>query len=604
MMAQPVGGLRYAANEIGQWPDTSLPGDPDTLHGPYTFINKDLNLATLDRILGDSKGLVIRPETFELVDGNTGLSFNERFTSMKSKTAMVTIDFGEARPPETYLVSTHYPGYDGLPAAKALERLHLDCAVGSVPWNYLTRNGSSAQARMGQTKQGITRVLDVATRSDVGGYWIMSHSWFNGRENVTRDYHPLVNACDFDNIILKADHALRLVYFADQDRDGLGIRTEKLLGTNYTDPDKDWDTDGDGISDLQEIRDGTDPTRNNFNLPPKFDHVVLDVRGTKVLVTAAISDEDDSLARATLSWSLDGRQMTVTANDPSKLAAELDLPLGTHTLTLVAVDARGIDSVLERQVDIVFPEQGLLAYYPISGGDPLGRDSYGNANVGDASGNERHAKYTLPHFATDRFGQGEQCADLRENGGSSYYGSIWCPPIPFETGSFTMAVWVNAGSLQSQRIIGPDSWFGLFTGNDSRVRFGIPADRNGSRFQDGIGVEDPETRPGNQWLFYAGVCQSGASSKTTLGLYFNSELVVEKEFDRRFESDSTNSAIFFIGNYLSRRANKWPEKPSETRLEAQKFQGMIDDVRIYNRALTPAEVQALYYERGYTPTAQ
>ena len=30
------------------------------------------------------------------------------------------------------------------------------------------------------------------------------------------------------------------------------------------------------------------------------------------------------------------------------------------------------------------------------------------------------------------------------------------------------------------------------------------------------------------------------------------------------------------------------------------FQGNLDDLRIYNRALTEAEVQALYYEGGWT----
>jgi hypothetical protein len=598
---QPISGLRYAASEIGQWPDTPLTGGQTS--GPFTFINSDLNLATVDRILGSSRGLVVRPETFDIVHGASNISFNERFTNIKSKTAMVTIDFGEKRPAETYLVATHCPGYDGLPAGKAIERLHLDYEVGSVPWQYVTRTGKTAETRLGKTKNGVTRIFDVATDSAQGGYWVVTHTWNNGREVVSKTYHPLVDACDLQSIILKADHALRLVYISDQDRDGLGIRTEKLLCTRYSQPE-DWDSDGDGISDQQELRDGTDPTRDNSNMPPVFENVVFDVRGNKVIISADVSDPDDPLAGTTLHWQTNGQDSSSTSSDPHHLQAEITLPLGGHALKLVAVDARGMDGVYEENVEIVFPSQGLLRYYPISKDDleTAGRDSYGNAGVLDRSEHEQHAKYTLASFATDRFGAGEQCADLQENSGSDYYGSIWCPPIEFTGGSFTMAAWVNVWSLQSQRIVGRADWFQLFSGSGSQVVFGLPAGNSGG-IKDGIGVEEPGREPErNRWCFYVGVCEYDAESETSmLRLYRDGEMVAQQRLDVMFESPNQPS-MFVIGNHLRRpRDGAWPEDPSRTRVEADKFQGKIDDVRVYDRALTTAEVKALYYERGYEP---
>lgn len=67
----------------------------------------------------------------------------------------------------------------------------------------------------------------------------------NGFEVLETGTDPLNGADDFGAWI-----------FSDSDRDGLSNATENRIGTDWSNPD----TDGDGVDDLSEILNGTDPT--------------------------------------------------------------------------------------------------------------------------------------------------------------------------------------------------------------------------------------------------------------------------------------------------------------------------------------------------------
>lgn len=94
-----------------------------------------------------------------------------------------------------------------------------------------------------------------------------------------------------------------------------------------------------------------------------------------------------------------------------------------------------------------------------------------------------------------------------------------------------------------------------------------------------VAVQSPKTLAGETWYFVAGTIEKLAPKKTTLRLFVNGEQVAE---------ETTSEVI----NYPTDKM--WMTIGAVDQGTWQNFDGLIEDVRVYGRPLSPTEIQALY----------
>ncbi len=219
------------------------------------------------------------------------------------------------------------------------------------------------------------------------------------------------------------------------------------------------------------------------------------------------------------------------------------------------------------------PTNGLVAYYPFNG------------NTNDESGNGHTATADLGAFDTDRFGLANKAYNLIPNNDNDWYGIVSAPTLPL-TSDMTIAVWTKVSpNNNNERIAGVgDSWIGLqFAGQ--QVTFG-----NGGA-QPAI-VTDPNPITKNTWTFLVGTVSSNADGDF-ISLYRDGNLVTSKMFTDYYLEGSPGNCRFYMGNTLTGGTTQNCTGSSQ----AFEYPGDVDDVRVYNRALSLAEVQALYHEQ-------
>jgi len=171
-------------------------------------------------------------------------------------------------------------------------------------------------------------------------------------------------------------------------------------------------------------------------------------------------------------------------------------------------------------------------------------------------------------------------------GGGSDRIDVGDPPEFNLTGAMTLAAWVYLDSTsgvhggRNARVIskmdggGRRSW----SLNIEKEVGGVPfpgtlqVSSNGSAV---ISLNDTETLPLDQWLHMAGVYNPGEAME----LYLNGELQVTKTTDVPASQHSNNSTSVFIGHRPACGDCGW--------------YGALDEVRIYNEALTQAQIQAV-----------
>ncbi len=189
----------------------------------------------------------------------------------------------------------------------------------------------------------------------------------------------------------------------------------------------------------------------------------------------------------------------------------------------------------------------------------------------DSSGNGHHG--TLMGDPAPVFADGmiDQALDTTESGGPGYveitgYDGILGP------NPFSIAMWINT-SDGGGTIMG----WGSTAGGATRVEFRIDNDR--LRCESSGNVQGDTTLPDNEWIHVAVTVKAGAIiDDPDVTLYLNGEN------DTRTSTGSNNPLDMAAGNdvTIARRhtSGRW-------------LDALFDDVRIYNRELTPEEVKAL-----------
>ena len=214
------------------------------------------------------------------------------------------------------------------------------------------------------------------------------------------------------------------------------------------------------------------------------------------------------------------------------------------------------------------PNQGLIAYYKFDEGSGLTTiDSTGYGNNGTLIGNPTWTASVAPTNFTNT-----NC--LNFNGSSSY---VSIPKIPL-TEKISISAWFKTSVTTGNRTI-----FGaratassgdeivLWTGGSGVQLWFIMHDL--TQYVTGGGSFTP-----NAWNHVV-----GTSNGSVISVYLNGVSVATSSITGSYIDTRTNtSPIWKIG-----------ESTYDT-LNTTWFSGSIDDLRIYNRALTPAEITGLY----------
>lgn len=214
-------------------------------------------------------------------------------------------------------------------------------------------------------------------------------------------------------------------------------------------------------------------------------------------------------------------------------------------------------------------EYGLVAFYPFNG------------NANDESGYDNHGTVNGATLTTDRFGipnaaylfngsswiEALHKSHINFGRSDEYTVSLWVKASPENGSAGILEKWVDGsnpypyvlrtanGKFQAARYIGG------YPQDDTRVQYAIGNDVDPAGFQHVVAVFKPNT----------------------IELFLNGILVATSQ-SQLVDGNVTNNNNLFIG----RRGG------STLRF----FKGVIDDIRIYSRAISAEEILTLYNEEG------
>lgn len=253
---------------------------------------------------------------------------------------------------------------------------------------------------------------------------------------------------------------------------------------------------------------------------------------------------------------------TLAPNNGNQLNGKLDdIGIWNRALTqseITALYNQTPTSVLPSNV----PTAGLVAYYPFNG------------NANDASGNGNNGTVNGATLTTDKIGS--------LNSAYSFDGNDWVEStissIPTGSSPRTISIWTNATNTTNTS--GRTAFhYGINTTNNRFCILQWPlqpvvvAQANDACSNcSGTTTINPSSVQSNQWNNFI-VTYDG----TTMKFYING--VISFQSARTY---NTTYSSFKIG------------KSIDTHLSGEYFTGKLDDIGIWNRALTQSEITALY----------
>jgi hypothetical protein len=206
---------------------------------------------------------------------------------------------------------------------------------------------------------------------------------------------------------------------------------------------------------------------------------------------------------------------------------------------------------------------GLAAYFPFNG------------NANDASGNGKHGVVVNALPTNDRFGNSN--AAYKFSGADSFIDMLPNQPLTGLTTGLTIAGWLRADAVQSTKGIffhrGDYADIGVrVVGSPMRLEFVTLASSYGGNNNLLVSYS---TIPVSNWVFFAATYDGGLKR-----LYINGALESSVGYTGILNWNSAS----FTGETIS---GNFPG-------QAESFNGGLDDIRLYNRALSSNEVALLY----------
>lgn len=221
-----------------------------------------------------------------------------------------------------------------------------------------------------------------------------------------------------------------------------------------------------------------------------------------------------------------------------------------------ALSSQEIASIYQSEMPSADISAGLVAFYPFNG------------NANDESGHNNNGVVTGAIFATDRLGNNNSCYSFDGNS------RIVCPDfgLPIGNTARTISAWIKAEQLQS--LMGS----GIPPGHI--VKYGVELNEtqhcnvtlwgNNIRFSNWSSPPDAEyafTHPIGEWFQVI----TRLDEENVVSLFINGAMVYSTSVEIW---NTISSGALILGDFLTN--------------------GKLDDVRIYNRALTQQEIADLY----------
>lgn len=242
--------------------------------------------------------------------------------------------------------------------------------------------------------------------------------------------------------------------------------------------------------------------------------------------------------------------------------------VGIYPVTVLVTDPEGNSDTLSWEVTVT---NGLVARYTFDNGSCV--DVSGNGNDGINNG-------AVP--AIDRFGNPNSAMSF--DGVDDFF-SVKSDPdffIPSNDGGYTVSCWYYATSLEmtNNGIITK----GYNTSSESIPHYSVH-NRNDSlqvymKADNGITssmIKNIELSK----LGWVHITASWDNSSGEMKLYLNNKLLVEGTYQTGFNYGNNSSPLVFMNHY-----NRFTP-------------GLLDDIQIYNRALSVDEISTLYKEGGW-----
>jgi len=225
------------------------------------------------------------------------------------------------------------------------------------------------------------------------------------------------------------------------------------------------------------------------------------------------------------------------------------------------IDTLDTDTTVFFKLPLVPPAEGLLLYYPFNG------------SATDESGNGNHGTVIGATLTTDRFGNPNSAYDF--GGPSSGHHVLVDHPESFRLTSWTVASWINArmlgGFIAGKENDERDKYnFGYGTGGIGQIE--ISCQYETCTFEDDHFVTS-DALSSNAWYFVVMVRDEETGD---FSVYINAQ---QESVGNWNDVPCANSTRLWIGH-----------------ASGVSFDGVIDDIRIYNRALTAEEILQLYLE--------
>jgi len=209
---------------------------------------------------------------------------------------------------------------------------------------------------------------------------------------------------------------------------------------------------------------------------------------------------------------------------------------------------------------------GLVAYYPFNG------------NVIDESGNGNNGTVYGATLTTDRF-------DAQNNAyyfnGTSNYIKVdqRNTTLEFGTGDFTVSAWIQTDSSKGERVVSKGECFsaGWVLGHTKKIKIQLQSPPYGPIYS----LSNDSINNG-KWHFIILKRQRGI-------IYIYGDGVIDSNTISFPYSLTNTNEYLTIGRC----------RESEGACDNAFFTGKIDDIRLYNRALTDTEIDQLYHEGGW-----
>ena len=239
---------------------------------------------------------------------------------------------------------------------------------------------------------------------------------------------------------------------------------------------------------------------------------------------------------------------------------------------------------LNTQINNDTLQKGLVGWWSFDGKDTAGFPSGATpATVYDRSGLNNNGKYynaTGTSPVEGKFGQGILFNGLAvEIGDGSYVTVADADVLDVQTGDFTASAWLKHSNTFSNFVskgnCGENNDWQMFTSNDIAGDYGF---RTVGSAGNNIILQTSQGYPANIWHHVLGVKNGSA-----VRLYIDGVLA---DSDTQSESLLGNSNPLMFGTRYGPIVNSSCGEPS--------LNGSLDEVRLYNRALSADEIKRLY----------